>query len=396
MTDRRRQQAQWNRAKRRKKLRRQRQIVMRLVLVLFIILVIVLLVVGISNVRESIKYKQEVQQQIEQAEQESADAALFEETNQRDLTFTFTGDITLGKDDFAAYDPSMVAYYDQNGPDYFLENVRSVFEADECTVINMESVLTDLTVRVDKEFAFRADPEYVRILTGSSVEAANMANNHSHDYGEQSFTDTKELLEENDITTFGYDQTAIREVNGVKVGFSGINALLGYDAASEQLTENFNTLRENGAEVLIAIFHWGIELSSCPTSEQVTLAHQAVDEGAAVVIGHHPHVLQGIEYYNGVTICYSLGNFCFGGNAHPTEPETMIFQMKMHLNANREITETTDTVTPCLVSTTTEYNTYQPTIQTGTEGDRILTIISDRSAEIKENYPEVQAVYEKE
>lgn len=99
----------------------------------------------------------------------------------------FTGDCILGTDEFFAWDTGLPAYYNLYGPEYFLKNMRSIFEEDDLTVVNMEGTLTEETTRVDKQFAFKGDPEYVKILTSSSVEAANIANNHSHDYGEKAF-----------------------------------------------------------------------------------------------------------------------------------------------------------------------------------------------------------------
>lgn len=104
-----------------------------------------------------------------------------------EILLSFTGDCILGTDEFFAWDTGLPAYYNLYGPEYFLKNVRSIFEEDDLTIVNMEGTLTEETTRVDKQFAFKGDPEYVKILTSSSVEAANVANNHSHDYGEKAF-----------------------------------------------------------------------------------------------------------------------------------------------------------------------------------------------------------------
>ncbi len=149
-----------------------------------------------------------------------------EDTTRINLTLNFTGDCILGTDEQFAWDTGFNAYYEANGPEYFLKNVRDIFgKKDDLTIINMEGTLTEETTRADKQFAFKGDPEFVKILTSSSVEAANMANNHSHDYGEQSFQDTVNTLEENGIKTFGYDDTSVIEVKGVKIGFFGIYEL---------------------------------------------------------------------------------------------------------------------------------------------------------------------------
>ncbi|MDO4623198.1 MAG: CapA family protein [Eubacteriales bacterium] len=309
-----------------------------------------------------------------------------------DLLLTFTGDFILGTDEYFAYDTSMNAYYDENTPDYFLSGVKDVFEQDDLTIINFESTLTEETDRVENQFAFKAPPEYINIIDHASIEAANVANNHSHDYGEKSFTDTLAKLEEGGIKPFGYDKTAVLEVKGVKVGIFGIYELDDYDGVAPEITQRINELKEQKVDLIIGVFHWGNELESYPDKYQVQLGHQAIDEGADLVVGHHPHVIQGIEYYKGKTIAYSLGNFLFGGNANPTEIDTMIFQMKFSLDERAKITDQQINIIPCLEGTNWDYNDYQPTIVTGEDAQYIIDKLDERSREIAENYT-VESVY---
>ena len=175
----------------------------------------------------------------------------------------------------------------------------------------MEGTLTDETAREAKTFAFKAPAEYASILSGSSIEAANLANNHSHDYGEKSYTDTISALEDAGIASFGYNRIKILKIKGIKVGVTGIYELADHQKRASQVKQNIKALKKAGAQVIIVNFHWGIEKQYTPDENQKALAHLAVDEGADLVIGHHPHVLEGIEEYNGKYICYSLGNFCF-------------------------------------------------------------------------------------
>ena len=179
---------------------------------------------GVRVIGKMIKNVPSGQKQTEQPA-ESETQTETEDTTRINLTLNFTGDCILGTDEQFAWDTGFNAYYEANGPEYFLKNVRDIFEKDDLTIINMEGTLTEETTRADKQFAFKGDPEFVKILTSSSVEAANMANNHSHDYGEQSFQDTVNTLEENGIKTFGYDDTSVIEVKGVKIGFFGIYEL---------------------------------------------------------------------------------------------------------------------------------------------------------------------------
>ena len=250
------------------------------------------------------------------------------------LTISVVGDCTLGTDEEFDYDTSLNAYYDNNGPDYFFANVKKIFEADNLTIANFEGTLTDSEDREDKQFAFKAPASYADILTAGSVEAVNTANNHSHDYGDQSFDDTLSALDAAGIIHFGYDETAVTEVNGIKVGMVGIYELNDHLGREEQLKQNIEKVKKDGAQLIIVIFHWGNEKEEVPDSNQTTLGHLAIDLGADLVCGHHPHVLQGIEEYKGKNIVYSLGNFCFGGNAYPSDMDTMIFQQTFTIDSN--------------------------------------------------------------
>lgn len=242
------------------------------------------------------------------------------------LTLSVVGDCTLGTDETFDYDTSLNACYDNNGKDYFFKNVKSIFEADDLTIANFEGTLTDSDAREDKTFAFKAPAEYAQILTSGSVEAVNTANNHSHDYGEQSYTDTLTALDNAGITHFGYDDTAVMDIKGIKVGLVGIYELKDHLGREQQLKDNIAKVKADGAELIVVIFHWGNETETVPDTNQMTLGRLAIDEGADLVCGHHPHVLQGIETYKGKNIVYSLGNFCFGGNSSPSDMDTMIFQ----------------------------------------------------------------------
>ena len=299
-----------------------------------------------------------------------------------EILLSFTGDCILGTDEYFAWDTGLPAYYDLYGPEYFLKNVRSIFEEDDLTIVNMEGTLTKETTRVDKQFAFKGDLDYVKILSSSSVEAANVANNHSHDYGEKSFQDTVQTLEENGIKSFGYDDVAVLEVKGIRVGMFGIYELDDHLKRIPQVKRDIAKLKDQNVDIIVAVFHWSNELVTVPDENQVTLAHLAIDEGADVVVGHHPHVVQGIDEYKGKIIAYSLGNFCFGGNTHPTEMDTFIFQQKFILDGKRNITNSEYKVIPCRVSSETTYNNYQPTPLVGEEAKETMDKIEERSQEI--------------
>ena len=298
------------------------------------------------------------------------------------LTVSVVGDCTLGTDENFDYDTSLNAYYENYGADYFFSNVKSIFSADDLTIANFEGTLTDSEDREDKEYAFKAPAEYAGILTSGSVEAVNTANNHSHDYGNQGYEDTISALDSAGILNFGYDKTLVTEVKGIKVGLVGIYELKDHLERKEQLKQNIAKVKAEGAQITIVIFHWGNEKEEVPDSNQTTLAHLAIDEGADLVCGHHPHVLHGIEEYKAKNIVYSLGNFCFGGNQYPSDMDTMIFQQTFTVDQNGVKADNVTNIIPCSVSSDSDYNNYQPTPAEGDEAARILNKIQERTAMI--------------
>ena len=298
------------------------------------------------------------------------------------LTLSVVGDCTLGTDETFDYDTSLNAYYENYGADYFLQNVKDIFSADDLTIANFEGTLTDSDEREDKTFAFKAPASYASILTGGSVEAVNTANNHSHDYGDQSFDDTLAALDDAGIVHFGYDETAVMDVKGIKVGLVGIYELYDHLEREQQLKDNIAKVKADGAQLIVVIFHWGNETETVPDSNQTTLGRIAIDEGADLVCGHHPHVLQGIETYKGKNIVYSLGNFCFGGNSSPSDMDTMIYQQTFTIDANGVKKDNVTNIIPCSISSAAYdgYNNYQPTPAEGDEATRILGKINERSS----------------
>lgn len=298
------------------------------------------------------------------------------------LTLSVVGDCTLGTDETFDYDTSLNAYYENYGADYFLQNVKDIFSTDDLTIANFEGTLTNSDEREDKTFAFKAPASYASILTGGSVEAVNTANNHSHDYGEQSFDDTLAALDDAGIVHFGYDETAVMDVKGIKVGLVGIYELYDHLEREQQLKDNIAKVKADGAQLIVVIFHWGNETETVPDSNQTTLGRIAIDEGADLVCGHHPHVLQGIETYKGRNIVYSLGNFCFGGNSSPSDMDTMIYQQTFTIDADGIKKDNVTNIIPCSISSAAYdgYNNYQPTPAEGDEATRILGKINERSS----------------
>lgn len=292
------------------------------------------------------------------------------------ITCSFAGDVTLGSDLINQNSArNFYVVYDKVQDDsYFFANVLPILAEDDLTLVNLEGVLSDRGERQDKTYAFRGAPSYVNILTAGSVEAVSMANNHSLDYGQVSHDDTREILSDAGILYSYQDFVSYATVNDIKIALIAVYVRpLGTDGSKTLLDKTIEEAKEQDADLIFTSFHWGNEGTSKITSEQKELAHYAVDLGADLVLGHHPHVLQPIEYYQGCYIAYSLANFCFGGNTNPKDKDTMIFQQSFTFVDSVLLPEaTTACVIPCSVSSVTEKNNYQPTPQTGEEAERIM------------------------
>ncbi len=297
----------------------------------------------------------------------------------RTVTVGAVGDCTLGTDESFNTMTNFNAFDSVNGHSYFFSKVKDILSGDDVTFANLEGTFTTATTREQKEYAFKGDPSYAEILPLGSIEVVTLANNHSSDYGEQSLTDTKHALEEAGVDYCMGDTIAFKEVNGIQTAFIGIYVLEDGMERESQVRQTIASAQAQGAQLIIVAFHWGSEKASEPDATQISLAHTAIDCGADLVVGHHPHVLQGIERYNGKYIAYSLGNFCFGGNSAPSDTDTMILQQTF--NVTRSGTEPAKlTVVPCSISSDTGYNNYQPTPVEGDRAASIIERINDLSA----------------
>ena len=333
---------------------------------------------GVSSEEGTESQSQQMSQQESQLQGTEGQETQIPEPVVTTVTISATGDCTLGVTQTHGYEGSFHEYYDKNGAEYFFSDVKEIFEADDFTLVNLECVLTEATDRVEKTWNLKGKPEYTKIRTSSSVEGCSLGNNHTLDYGEVSLTDTISALDQAGIV-YGYnEQTAIYTTSqGIRIGGVSANLLSETEKYENYIRDGIADLRTQGADLVIASCHWGIELDHYPTQYQQDMAHQIVDWGADVVIGNHPHVLQGIEVYNGKVICYSLGNFCFGGNRNPDNKDTMIYQQTFTFVDGKLQEQLEARIIPCTISSIESRNDFQPTVA---DGERKASIIEDVSA----------------
>lgn len=276
------------------------------------------------------------------------------------IALTFGGDCTFGRGKDFAYNNSFDQMYDQKGAAYFFSNLKD-FHNDDLTMVNFEGTLTNSTAAREKQFVFKGRAEYAKILTAGSIDVVTVANNHSMDYGKQGFNDTIANLSPY-VAISGYDRLPVVTVKGVKVGFAS-NTGWSFDNTQKKfITDSIKTLREKGAEIIVFNYHWGIEREYHSNATQRAIAHYCIDNGADLVIGHHPHVKQEVETYKGKQIAYSLGNLSFGGNRNPSDKNCLIFRQNFTVDLDqRTIVSSSYQALPYKISSVNYRNDYCPT-----------------------------------
>lgn len=223
------------------------------------------------------------------------------------------------------------------------------FAAADISMANLETTFTFSDSAQPKMFTFKADPAYVNVLKNGGIDIVTIANNHIYDFGQEGLINTMAYLDSAGIDYVGAGinkqmahRPVIKEVKGIRIGFLGYYGLKRHsdshpatdDSAGTALRKlklirrDIRALRDS-VNLIVVNFHWGLEKEHVPQEEQIFFAHKTIDYGADLIIGHHPHVLQGIERYKNRYIVYSLGNFIFGGNSRTYE-QTAVFQARVN------------------------------------------------------------------
>ena len=250
--------------------------------------------------------------------------------SQPPVVMLFAGDVTLARHiETAVGDRTLYVFqYWKNLPPY------DVF------MVNLENAVTTSEDKIEKEFNFKMPSKYLDILRDGGVNIVNVANNHVADYGRAGIDDTIRNLDSAGISFVGIGKNlaearrpVIKTIKGKKIGFLGYHGGNSFAATSDStgiaprfggyIVADVKRLRPR-VDFLVVNFHWGTEKEIHPEPSQIELAHEVVEAGADLIIGHHPHVLQGVERYHNAVIAYSLGNFVFGGNSRHTYETAVI------------------------------------------------------------------------
>lgn len=265
-------------------------------------------------------------------------------------TLSFVGDCTLESNRFQTLSGGRA--------DYPFENVADIFSSDEVTIANLECVFSDAELSSDSLFSFKAPTGNAAMLVSGGIDFVTTANNHTLDFGLRGLSDTLDTLD-NVGVAYGKDReyTLFTTKSGLKLGFYCADK----PNNAQSVEKAVNALKDEGAEYIICAFHWGTEGSYRPNSQQMSLAHAAIDAGANVVYGSHPHVLQPVEEYGDGIIMYSLGNFCFGGNSYPKDYDSVIVQVTLCRDESGGISLVSYELIPCSISSVTANNDFRPT-----------------------------------
>ena len=301
------------------------------------------------------------------------------------ITISAAGDVTLGGCPVRGSYRVFMDEFEANGSDFtfLFRNVRHIFKEDDLTIVNLEGTLTNETRHRGGAFNFRAPPEFAMSLSSAGIDVVSLANNHSNDFLEIGYNDTIASLEAVGVQSFGNARNTIIEVNGINVGLFGF--LTWNDTLEHRngVTAAIEDLKTRGADLIIAYFHWGRETYYRPIACQRNLGHFTIDAGAHLVLGAHPHVIQGIEEYNGRNIVYSLANFSFGGNRRPFDMDSFIFQQTFTFD-NGVLQNTNETnIIPVRTTSAQTFNNYQPTPAFGRDAERIMALIERLNEELR-------------
>ncbi len=248
------------------------------------------------------------------------------------VTLYAVGDVMLGR--------HIATVMQRQGADRPFRNIGPVLRQADIVLGNFEAPISAVTATLffpEKPYSFHASPPAAQAVAGASFHLLSLANNHALDYGPDALFLTQDLLAAQGVAAFGAGKDlaeARRPVivtrKGIRFGFLGYGighstrmyALKARPGISPVVMENIRADMEalrRQVDIVVLSLHWGTEYQSVPSARQRAEAHQMIDWGADLIVGHHPHVMQGIEVYKGRIIAYSLGNFIFDQKAEGTD-----------------------------------------------------------------------------
>ncbi len=291
-----------------------------------------------------------------------------------EIRITFLGDCTLGGPEKMRNNAlGFQRRIEENGYGFPFRNLSVLTSRDDLTVANLEGVLSDRKLKKEKKkWNFIGPTAYTQILAEGSIECASLANNHTMDYGDEGYLDTKQALDTAGISWFSTETPGIWETeDGVRIGFLGVNYNMTGNRYKRYAAQS-ESLRKAGCSAVITIMHAGTEYNYEPPDDyQRQIVERAVSCGTDLVIGHHPHVVQGYTVADGVPVVYSLGNCSFGGTTHAKDSDALVVQAVLFFrDGSPEKIELH--FYPISITSDERYNNYSPCFLTGEDAERVL------------------------
>lgn len=277
------------------------------------------------------------------------------------IKLSFAGDAMLASFKDTTKAGNFNDYANKKDSSYFLEKVKSIFDDDDFTILNLENVFSDrklsaISKSTEPAFWFKSKTSNVNILTSSSVEGVSIANNHINDYGKSGKQDTINTLVNANVKYGDPDNIMYFQKNNFVIAV--ICKGLWTESHATDIIKLIKESEEK-SDYQIVFFHGGKESIHKPENWKIKSSRKLIDNGADLVIGGHPHVLQPREIYKDKEIIYSLGNFCYGGHKYP-ENRTIIYQIELTIdNDSNLLLKEESNMIPCYVYTTNK-NNYQP------------------------------------
>lgn len=292
----------------------------------------------------------------------------------RSVTIAAVGDVMLG----ASMEPAIR----EHGPDHPFAGTAGALRRADIAICNLEAPFGTKGKPFKKRFTFLVPPSRAGALARAGFDVVALANNHMMDYGAEPLTETIRVLDSLGIAHSGAGgnltearRPAVVERNGLKIAFLSYSKVYPAEfwatskragtAPGEEryIAEDVAAARKR-ADLVVVSFHWGAELMDTPKPYQRKLARLSIDSGADLVLGHHPHVLQGLELYQGKLIAYSLGNFAFGSRSRRCT-ESVILEADVSPSGLKGVR-----IVP--ISVDNLKTDFQPAIASGPEGRAIL------------------------
>ncbi|MBI4137526.1 CapA family protein [Candidatus Roizmanbacteria bacterium] len=261
----------------------------------------------------------------------------------------------------------------KNNFQWAFEKTADLLRSGDIAIINLETPLVDECPTTNTGMIFCGDTRNVDGLMAAGIDVVNIANNHMGNWGQDGVDTTVQVLVDAGLLPVGVRNPVYFESNGKKFAFLGYNDVgkqIGISQVNDGTYEQDIRVAQEQADMVIVSFHWGVEYTHQPTTRQIEIAHRAVDAGADLIIGNHPHWIQPPEVYRDTVIVYSHGNFVFDQMWSQKTREGMVGRYTFYNNDVIDIE-----LVPVIIE---DYG--QPRLANATETGSILSILKEESA----------------